>query len=77
MNKEASYMDEDTSWTKVSLDLFPRSSKLMVAMKFSTLNIMNVSLKLQLLAHHFANGCRARSAPSVYKKTKINNDDIV
>ena len=26
---------------------------------------------------HFANGCRAQSAPSVYKKTKINNDDIV
>ena len=51
MNKEASYMDEDTSRAKVSLDLFPRSSKLMVAMKFSTLNIMNVSLKLQLLAH--------------------------
>ena len=36
---------------KVSLDLFPRSSKLMVVMKFSTPNIMTNSLKLQLLAH--------------------------
>lgn len=65
-----------------SLDLFPRSLKLMVAIKFFHSKYYECFTQTPIISSpymvmHFANGCRARSAPSVYKKTKINNDDIV